>query len=75
MWRSNCRWYAQVTDYESRAVVVAAAHSPQRQFSGLVRKLAARCLAAGVFEALFVSKYKGGVVQVVNGLRLLGIVI
>ncbi len=54
---------------------MAAAHTPCCQLGGLARKLAARCLAAGVFETRFVGKYKGGAVRVVNGLRELGIVI
>lgn len=48
-------------------MVKTAAHLPQHQFSGLV--------ATETFEAWFVSKYKGGTVQVVNGFAAAGNVI
>ncbi|ACT34273.1 putative 50S ribosomal subunit protein L18 [Candidatus Hodgkinia cicadicola Dsem] len=72
VWRSHARWYAQVIDDELREVI-AAAHSTTRNRSQLARSLAARCLAAGVFELQFDGRYAGGRAHVVNGLRALGL--
>ncbi|XXM90105.1 hypothetical protein AADW59_00725 [Candidatus Hodgkinia cicadicola] len=74
IWSSSFWIYAQVVDKPTGSVLAAARARAQTPVL-LARQLAARCLAAGVFELRYINKYAGNAIKIITNLRTLGILI